>query len=432
VKLELIGLNHTIFSAEIRGRAAINPDHLSDVVNRILENENVEGVVVLSTCNRVELYLSPKLHSSEAELRSLFADVCHLTREESFEPYIMRDAEVTQHLLRVASGLDSQFLGEVQILTQVKQAYHTALQLACTNSILNRLFLQAIECGKLVRTRTGISQGAVSVAYAAVDLAERVFGKLTDRKVLLVGAGETIQLASKYIAESGATSWRVSNRTPERAQLLADALGGEVAAWPVREEDLAWADLIVSATNSPDVVISAESVKHALAHRREPVLFLDLAVPRDVDPALQSADDIYVYCVDDFREMVEANLKLREREAVRAAKLVDREVEEFVTWYRENRIAPTIQQLQLVLEAIRTTEVENNAHRFTPEDREQMEKFSRAMMKKVTSLIVANLKRASLDKNDLSVARAVTMAFAREDQTSVKEVLEKLDHELSH
>ena len=432
MKLEMIGLNHTLFDTATRGRAAINSERLGEIANHILESENVEGVVILSTCNRVELYLSPKLHTPEPELRALFASVCKLTLEESYEPYIMRDAAVTHHLFRVASGLDSQMLGEVQILAQVKHAYHAALELACTNGILNRLFLQAIECGKLIRHRTGISQGAVSVAYAAVDLAERVFGKLSNRNVLLIGAGDTIQLAAKYIADSGATQWRVSNRTAARAQMLADTYHGQAVPFPPRQEDLIWADLIVSATGAPEPVVTAAQANGAISHRKNPALFLDLAVPRDIDPDLQNADNVYVYCVDDFKEMVEANLKAREREAVRAEKLVEKQVEDFVTWYRENRIAPTIQQLQMVLEAIRSTEVENNVHRFTPEDREQVEKFSRSMMKKVTGLIVANMKRASLDKNDLSLARAVTVAFAREDESSVNDVLEKLDHELSH
>ena len=164
MKLEMIGLNHTLFDMETRGRAAIAEDRLSEVVNQLLEDDNIEGAVVLSTCNRVEIYLSPKLHVDERELRRLFAGLCRLTAEKSYVPYVKRDAEAALHLFRVASGLDSQLLGEVQILTQVKQAYHTALELACTNGILNRLFLHAIECGKLVRHRTGISQGAVSVA----------------------------------------------------------------------------------------------------------------------------------------------------------------------------------------------------------------------------------------------------------------------------
>ena len=432
MKLEMIGLNHTLFDMETRGRAAIAEDRLSEVVNQLLEDDNIEGAVVLSTCNRVEIYLSPKLHVDERELRRLFAGLCRLTAEKSYVPYVKRDAEAALHLFRVASGLDSQLLGEVQILTQVKQAYHTALELACTNGILNRLFLHAIECGKLVRHRTGFSQGEVSVAYAAVDLAERIFGKLGGKNVLLAGAGETIQLTAKYMVDSGAASWRVSNRTMTRAEELANRLGGHAVAFPPCEHDLAWADVVVTATSAPQPVITRELAMRALAQRKDPILFLDLAVPRDVDPALQSADNVYVYCVDDFREMVEANLKTREREALRAAKLVEKQVEEFVEWYRENRIAPTIQQLQLVLEAIRTTEVENNAHRFNASDREQVEKFSRSMMKKVTGLIVANMKRASLDKNDLSLARAITMAFAREDETVVNEVLEKLDHELSH
>jgi glutamyl-tRNA reductase len=224
----------------------------------------------------------------------------------------------------------------------------------------------------------------------------------------------------------------VSNRTHEQAELLAISLDGQAVPFPPRAEDIAWADVVISATSSLDPVITADTARRALSNRKQPVLFLDLAVPCDIDPALKTEDNVYVYRVDDFREMVEANLKVREQEAVRAEKLVDKQVTEFVEWYRDNRIAPTIQQLQMVLEAIRASEVENNVHRFSTEDHEQVEKFSRAMMKKVTSLIIANMKRASMDKNDLSLARAITMAFAREDERAVNEVLEKLDHELSH
>jgi glutamyl-tRNA reductase len=371
------------------------------------------------------------LHFPEPQLRARFAEICNLSNDESIRPYVLRDSEVVHHLFRVASGLDSQLLGEVQILTQVKQAYHSALDLACTNAILNRLFLQAIECGKMVRHRTGISQGAVSVAFAAVDLAKRIFGNFNGRNVLLIGAGETAQLAAKYVGEAGNANWRICNRTHARAQLLAASLNGDAVQFPPAADNLAWADVIISATSSPQPVILAEN-SDALNHRKQPALILDLAVPRDVDPNLVTNDNMYVYCMDDFREMIEVNLKARQQEAIRAEKLVEKQVADFVEWYRNNRIAPTIQQLQLVLEAIRTGEVESNLHRFATEDREQVEKFSRSIMKKVTGLIIANMKRASLDKNDLSLARAITLAFAREDQDAVNDVLEKLDHELSH
>ena len=432
MKLEMIGLNHVTSAMETRTRAAIGPDRIEHVTQRLLNHERVDGVVILSTCNRVEIYLSPQRHTEEADLRAIFAEISNLTPDEAAACYVKQDDAAVEHLYRVTSGLDSQMLGEVQILVQVKAAYHTALELACTNGILNTLFLRAIECGKLVRHRTAISQGAVSVAYAAVDVATRIFGKLDGRKILLVGAGDTTRLAAKYLADFGGNSWRVSNRTRENAESLAASINGSVVAFPPAEADLAWADLVVCATSSPEPVIREETANGALHQRKDPMLILDLAMPRDVDERIKDLDNVYLYGVDDFQDMVKANLKAREKEAVRAEKLIAKQVEEFVTWYRENRVAPTIQQLKDVLETIRSTEVQNNSRRFTPENRDQVDEFSKSLMRKVTSLIIANMKRASLDRDDLSLAKAVSQAFAPSDDPYVNQILEKLDHELSH
>jgi glutamyl-tRNA reductase len=432
MKLEMIGLNHTTAVLATRDRAAIGPERMGEVVERLRGVQHVEGVVILSTCNRVEIYFSPSYHFTDDLLRELFAEVCSLTADEAAQAYIYRDDHAARHLFRVASGLDSQLLGETQILVQVKGAYQSALELASSNAFLNRVFLRAIECGKLVRHRTAISQGAVSVAYAAVDLAMRVFGNLERHNVLLVGAGETVRLASKYLADAGAKSWRVSNRTRANADALAGILGGAVTHFPPVEEDIAWADVIVCATSSPDAVITADLARKALLRRKDPSVILDLAVPRDVEPSLTNTENAYVYSVDDFQELVETNLRARQKEAIRAEKLIEKQVEEFVEWYRENRIAPTIQQLQEVLEGIRSTEVENNARRFCSDDREQVEKFSKSLIQKVTSLIIANMKQARVDGKDLSLAQAVSQAFAPPDGGDVKDVIEKLNHELSH
>jgi glutamyl-tRNA reductase len=432
MKIEMIGLCHTNAALETRARAAIAPERMVEVVNRLLAQQYVEGVVVLSTCNRVEFYFSPLRHFDEPVLRALFAELCNLTPEEAAAPYIMRDDRAVEHLFRVASGLESQMLGEVQILAQVKNAYHTALELAATNSILNTLFLRAIECGKLVRHRTAISQGAVSVAYAAVDVAQRMFGNLSEHNILLVGAGETIRLATKYLEDAGASRWRICNRTRENAEKLAVALNATVTAFPPEPADISWADIIISATSSTEPVVTLERAGKALEQRKKPTLILDLAVPGDVDEKLKNLDTVYVYSVDDFSEIVKVNLKAREKEAVRAEKLVVKQVEDYVTWYRENRVAPTIEQLRDVLESIRSAEVQNNAKRFTPENRDQVDEFSKSLMRKVIGLLAANMKRASLDRDDLSLARAVTMAFASSKDGNVNQVLEKLDHELSH
>ncbi|HEY3296484.1 MAG TPA: glutamyl-tRNA reductase [bacterium] len=431
MKLEMIGLSHKTSTVETRQRAAIGPERIARVAEELLAMDHMEGVVIVSTCNRVELYLSPQVHTPPSALRDVFQRICNLTAEEAAATYYHRDHAAVMHLFRVASGLDSQMLGEVQILGQVKTSYHDALELACTNSVLNTLFLRAIECGKLVRHRTAISQGAVSVAYAAVDVAQRVFGNLTKHKILLVGAGDTIRLASKYLADGGAVQWRISNRTKANAKVLADEVGAQVVDFPPSADDIAWADVVVSATSSPVPVVTAATAKKALEQRRDPSLLLDLAMPCDIEASLKNLDNVYLYTVDDFKEIVAANLKAREKEAQRAEKLVEKEVERFVEWYRENRVAPTIQQLQEVLESIRSSEVQNSVKRFTPENHAQVDEFSKSLMRKVTSLIIANMKRASMDKNDLSLARAVAQAFAS-PKSDVNDVLEKLDHELSH
>jgi glutamyl-tRNA reductase len=428
----MIGLNHRSTALATRERAAIGPDALPKVVAALLAHENIEGVAALSTCNRSEIYFSPTYHFEDGELRALYAAACGLSLEEGKSAYIYRDAEAVRHLCRVASGLDSQMLGEVQILAQVKAAYARALDLACTTGTLNRLFTQAISCGKLVRTRTAISQGAVSVAYAAIEVAQRFYSRFDEARILLVGAGETVRLAAKYLTDAGAKNWRVSNRTRERGEEFASSLGGDVTTFPPEAADIEWADVVLCATSATEPVIRTATVGERLRSRKRALLFLDLAVPRDVEATLARIDDVYLYTVDDFQELVAANVKARQKEAVRAEEYVEKEVEEFVKWYRQNRIAPSIHQLQMALESIRAHEVEQQARHFRPEDRDEVEKFSRAMMSRVTSLIVANMRRASADGEDLTLARAVTVAFAGKDPRVTDEILEKLNHELSH
>jgi glutamyl-tRNA reductase len=345
---------------------------------------------------------------------------------------VLRDDEAMRHLLRVAAGLDSQMLGEVQILGQLKDAYQRALEVGATNSILNKALLRAVEAGKDVRNRTGISEGAVSVASAAVQMAQRIFGSLAGRRVLLVGAGETARLAANHLAGQGVRDWRVTNRTEANAQVVADLLGGRVVPFPPGPEDVSWADLVVSATGASEPVLRSELLP-GMRKRRKPLLLLDLAVPRDVDPDLGCCDDVYLYTVDDFDELVKANLATREKEARRAEGIVEKHVEEFSSWYRENRVAPSIQQLHAVLEELRQAEVERNRKRFQAEDHEQLEKFSRALIRKVEGLMAANLRQASSEQDDLSLAQAVVRATARgEEDQDVRAVLKRLEQEGTH
>jgi len=378
------------------------------------------------------LYISPLQHHTEDEFRSLFKSLTSLTSQEVDSAYIHRDEDAVGHLLRVSSGLNSQMIGEIQILKQVKDAYHTALNNHSTNSILNRMFLKAIECGKNVRHRTRISEGSVSVASAAVELSNRIFGSLENCNVLLVGAGETVRLAAKFFGNAGVESWRVSNRTKSNADALSDNLGGNVVSFPPEESEIGWADIILSATSCSNPVVKKEMVSNSADSNNKMQLFLDLAVPRDVEPGIRDLPNNFLYTVDDFRDLVAANIESRQGEAIRAEKIVDKLIVEFSKWYQENRISPTIQQLQSVLETIRIEEVNRNVSRFQDEDREQVDKFSKSLMRKVTSLIIANLKRASHEKDDLKLAKAVTIALSSANNNNTNEVLEQLDNEFSH
>ncbi len=431
MNIEMIGINHETSDIAARDKAAINPERYSEISKKINEISGIDGSVILSTCNRVEIYMSPQNHLSDSDLKNIFGKITGLDKTEYENAYIYRDEDAVRHLFRVASGLNSQLLGEVQILGQVKTAYYSALELGTVTGFLNRLFLKAIECGKFVRERTAISQGAVSVAFAAVDLAGKIFGNLEKLNLLIIGAGDTGKLAALYFHSAGVFSWRISNRTPERAEALATELSGIKVDFPPNEGDMSWADIVVSATGAPGYVIEANRISDILKKRENPICFLDLAVPRDIDPQLKDANNTFVYSVDDFNELVEVNLKARRKEAERAEKLVTQKVDSFVKWHRENRVAPTIQQLQEIVEGIRLAELEKNVNKFSEPDREIAEKLTKSLVKKIISLIILNMKKASVDKDDLSLARSVLLAFSKEDE-SIKKTLEKLDHELSH
>jgi glutamyl-tRNA reductase len=432
MRLEAIGLNHRTSALEVRDRAAMPPDRLRCALHRLMEHDNLEGAVILSTCNRTELYLSPFQHTDENELRRMLADLTGIAAEDAAAAYVLRDGECVAHLFHVAAGLDSRMLGEVQILGQLKAAYHAALEEGTTNSVLNKAFLRAIEAGKRVRQETEISRGAVSMASASVTMAERVFGRLAGRRVLLVGAGQTARLAAKYLAAAGVDRWAVCNRTRANAEAVTDLIGGRVAEFPPTADDLAWADLVVSATSCGDPVITLERMREAKRRTSGVQLLLDLAVPRDSEPGIAELPDVYLYTVDDFEDLVASNLKARSAEAARAEALVADMVAEFSDWYQEHRIVPAVRQLQDALENLRAREVERNLRRFHETDRSQVELFSRALMRKVAALMIANLRRASLEEDDLGMAVAIARAVASERESELADIIQRLDNELSH
>jgi glutamyl-tRNA reductase len=410
----------------------MSPERLREALHELVDDGNLEGAVILSTCNRTEIYLSPLIHHTENELRRKLVELTGIGAEDAAAAYVVRDGRCVRHLFRVSSGLDSQLLGEVQILSQVKNAYHAALAEETTNSVLNKLFLRAIEAGKRVRQKTNLSRGAVSMASASVTMVRRVFGRLEARKVLLVGAGQTARLTAKYLASAGVERWAVCNRTRANAEAVVDLIGGRVAEFPPTIEDLAWADIIVSATSSGEAVITYDRMRLAKRLSKGVQLLIDLAVPRDSEPEIAALDDLYLYTVDDFEDLVASNLKARRQEADRAERVIVELVAEFSDWYQESRVVPAVQQLQEALEDLRIHEVERNLRRFRSSDRDQVEEFSKVLMRRVAGLIIKNLKRASLEEDDLGMAMAVARAVVQEGGRDPEGALERITNELSH
>ena len=328
-----LGINHKTASVELRERVAFSPDQLEDALKQLGDLPNVKEAVVVSTCNRTELYCSVENQQAQVLLDWLadFHQVSHQDLDEHVYQY--QDISAIQHLMRVSVGLDSLVLGEPQILGQIKQAYANAKQAGVVNALLERLFQKCFSVAKQVRTETDIGASAVSVAYAAVNLAKHIYGKLEPTKVLLIGAGETIELVARHLFQNGCQHMTVANRTLSRAQNLADEFNAKVVPLSRVPESLVEADIVISSTASTLPIIGKGMVEQALKARRyKPMLLVDIAVPRDIESQVAELDDAYLYSVDDLQEIVNQNMESRERAASEAEQIIVAKANEFVTW----------------------------------------------------------------------------------------------------
>lgn len=329
-----LGLNHKTAPVELREKVAFDPERLPEALAD-LRAHGIDEAAILSTCNRTELYGVIAPEQSEALL-----DWLHrwhqLPRDVLREHlYLHVGEEAVRHIMRVASGLDSLVLGEPQILGQMKQAYADAQRAGCLGSHLDRLFQQVFAVAKQVRTDTAIGSSAVSVAFAAVSLAKRIFADLSKLHVLFIGAGETVELAARHLYSQGVRSLTVANRTVSRAQDLASVFGGQAIALAEIPEHLHRADMVVSSTASPLPILGKGLVERALKQRkRKPMFMVDLAVPRDIEAEVDELDDVYLYTVDDLQGVIEENLKERENAAREAEDIIAVRAEDFMAWLR--------------------------------------------------------------------------------------------------
>ncbi|MGO2479754.1 MAG: glutamyl-tRNA reductase, partial [Pseudoalteromonas sp.] len=330
-----LGINHKTASVDLREKVAFSPEQLSEALQQLSSHAQFNEVVIISTCNRTEIYCSLAQQNSQTLLQWL-ADFHGLDEQElGSNIYCYEDNDAINHLMRVACGLDSLVLGEPQILGQIKQAYNSAKNHESVSLVFDRLFQKTFSVAKQVRTETEIGASAVSVAYAAVNLAKHIYGKLDKTKVLLIGAGETIELVAKHIYQSGPQQITVANRTIERAKGLAESVGGDVIALAQLPERLHQADIVISSTASTLPIIGKGGVEQALKQRRhKPMLFIDIAVPRDIESQVGELDAAYLYSVDDLQAIVSENIASREHAAEQAQIIIADKSAEFAMWMR--------------------------------------------------------------------------------------------------
>lgn len=354
MSLLVLGLNHKTAPVDIRERITFGPDIVVAALRSLLEKPGLNEAVILSTCNRTEIYCG--LSESENDEVGLWLSDFHGVELETISPYLYRHEgkDAIQHLLEVSCGLDSMVLGEPQILGQVKAAYQTANVAKATGKLLGRLFQHSFSVAKQVRTDTAIGCSPVSVAFAAVSLARQIFSDLSEQTAMLIGAGETIELAARHLHQHGIGRLIVANRTLDRAHNLANQFDGYAISLTEISTHLAEADIIISSTASPLPILGKGAVESALQKRKhQPVFMVDIAVPRDIEAEVGNLNDVYLYTVDDLDEVIQENMRSRQEAALQAKEIIEQHTEEFIGWLRSLDAVSIIQNYRGQAESIR-------------------------------------------------------------------------------
>ncbi|GIX46580.1 MAG: glutamyl-tRNA reductase [Candidatus Tectimicrobiota bacterium] len=412
----VVGLSHKTAPVAVRERLAFPESQLHAPLQQF-QDEAIAELVILSTCNRVELYLeTPDPQAAFASCVRFLAAYHHLA-PETFASYLyhLQEAEAVRHLFRVAASLDSMVVGEPQILGQVKAAYLAAQAAGRTGTVLSQLFARALGVGKAVRSETGISDHPVSVSYAAVELARRIFANLAQRTVLVLGAGDMAALTVRHLRAQGVQQVFVTSRTPARAARLAQELDAKAIPLEAFPAHLPQTDIVISSTSAPQPLIDRAMVQEAMRLRRgEPMFFIDIAVPRDVDPAVNTLENVFLYDIDDLQGVVEANRRQRQQAAAAAEDIVWREVRQFQQWLAARDLAPTITALRQRAELIRRAELERILPRLGHLDERQrrlVEALSSAIVNKLLHTPTVNLKRAAGDPRVRDYVQLLTRLF---------------------
>jgi glutamyl-tRNA reductase len=396
--LLLIGVSHRTAPIELRERLDFSARGLDEALAALAGHPSGAEAAVLSTCNRAEVYLAcENLERGRGDAERFFADFHRLTREE-LRPhlYAKTDAEAARHLFRVAAGLDSLVVGEPQILGQVKDAYGHASAQQTAGPLLNRLFTSAFAAGKRVRAETRLAEGAVSVSYAAVALARKIFGDLAERAVLVVGAGEMGKLTALHMKSQGIRKMLITSRTATHAEGLARTMEATVVSWDRLAGALRESDIVITATGASAPIISRQLVEIAMRPRRHrPLFVIDIAVPRDVDPTAGNLEQVFLYNIDDLQAVVVENLSRRSAEIVQAEAIITQEVDRFRHWMQSRRAIPTVVALRQRFEAVRRAELERLESKLaglSPEARARVDEVTRLIVEKLLITPTEQLK----------------------------------------
>jgi glutamyl-tRNA reductase len=379
-------MSHRSAPVEVRERVAFPPCAGRSFLRRLKDEGVVSEAVLLSTCNRTEVYAVVDDEGARAPVLDLLTEDRGVERASlEQDTYWLTDAEAVRHLYRVASSLDSMVVGEGQILGQVREAYRAATEEHCAGQILNRLFHTSLRVGKKVRSETGIGDSSLSVPRVAVKLAEEVFGDLAGRQALVLGAGDMSELVVKHLKDRGVADLLIANRTPQRASLLAERVGGRAVAFDALVAELPEVDVVVSSTGSGEWVVQSETVAGALALRSEPLFFIDIAVPRDIDPVVQTLEMVYLYDIDDLQAVVERNAEGRQDAAEEGEAMISPAVLEFMGWLSTLHVVPLIQELRDGAEQIRRHELARALSRMelSTEEAASVERMSYSLVNKL-------------------------------------------------
>ena len=413
----LLGLSHKTAPIEVRERLALPEQAGGELAGELAQRRGISEAMVLSTCNRVEFLVRGDAgHDPSEEVHSFLAETPRLKIEEA-APFLYRylDRDAIRHLFRVASSLDSMVVGEPQILGQVKQAYAAAKASGAVRGELDLIVNNAFRVARRVRNETGIGHLAVSISYVAVELARKIFGDLKGLSILLIGAGKMSELGAKHLQNAGASQILVTNRTYQRAVEMARGFSSTAVPFDRLLEVLTQVDIVISSTGSPSFILNKKTAQGVIAARKnKPIFFVDIAVPRDIDPEVNSIDNMFVYDIDDLRQVADDNLRQRQREADQAERIIEEEVAKMVHRLKTHEVAPTIVSLQSELDDLRRAEIERFRSKLgtlDPQQEKALEALTRSIVNKIAHPPITEMKKLASHPDGLHFVEFVKRAF---------------------